>query len=172
MTQKKKAALLAQTRPKKNEPLSSLSVSTDPVKLRKVMETSSLSRKELIIMAQDEFPLFDKSMLTKGMSPDKYGVVLHPCILELMISGVEPEAPQRGVDTQRTRILNHLDKFGSITSLEAMQLYGIMRLASRISELRKSGYDIETVTEKGKNRYGEDTAYARYVMNEGGNDDV
>ena len=92
---------------------------------------------------------------------------------ELPPDDPQPDAPQPGVDTQRTRILNHLDKFGSITSLEAMQLYGIMRLASRISELRKSGYDIETVTEKGKNRYGEQTAYARYILNDiGGNDNV
>lgn len=36
-------------------------------------------------------------------------------------------------------ILRHLRDYGSITSLEAMQEYGIMRLASRISDLKKIG---------------------------------
>ena len=39
--------------------------------------------------------------------------------------------------TQSERIRRHLSDFGTITSLEAMQEYGIMRLASRISELKK-----------------------------------
>lgn len=37
---------------------------------------------------------------------------------------------------QKERILQHLTDFGSITSAEAMQDYGIMRLASRVDELR------------------------------------
>ena len=34
---------------------------------------------------------------------------------------------------QTERILRHLQTFGAITSLEAIQDYGILRLASRIS---------------------------------------
>ena len=40
---------------------------------------------------------------------------------------------------QTERILRHLQTFGAITSLEAIQDYGILRLASRISELKKRG---------------------------------
>ena len=40
--------------------------------------------------------------------------------------------------TQTARILNHLESFGSITSLDAMREYGIMRLASRICDLRQA----------------------------------
>lgn len=54
--------------------------------------------------------------------------------------------------------------YGSITSLEAVNEYGIMRLASRIHDLRVSGYDIIATTEKGKNRYGEPTSYSRYSL--------
>lgn len=64
--------------------------------------------------------------------------------------------------TQCERILRHLRDFGTITSMEAVQEYGIMRLASRINDLRKQGYDIITETATGKNRYDEPTRWAVY----------
>lgn len=66
--------------------------------------------------------------------------------------------------TQCQRIQRHLEDFGSITSIEAMQDYGIMRLASRINDLRNDGVPIVAETVKGKNRYGETTRYARYSL--------
>ena len=41
-------------------------------------------------------------------------------------------------------ILNHLMQFGSITTWEAIQQYGITRLSGRIFDLRKAGYNIIT----------------------------
>ncbi len=69
--------------------------------------------------------------------------------------------------SQRLRIMQHLRKYGSITSLEALTLYGIMRLSSRVSELRKRGELIATVTKKGYNKYGEPIHYAEYRLREG-----
>lgn len=69
--------------------------------------------------------------------------------------------------TQCEKILRHMADHGSITSLEAVTEYGIMRLASRIHDLRVLGYDIEKTTENGKNRYGEPTAFARYSLRSG-----
>ena len=66
--------------------------------------------------------------------------------------------------TQGAKILRHLIMFGSITPLEALKEYGIMRLASRISELRKQGYKITKVMLKDRNRYGEVVHYAKYVL--------
>lgn len=66
--------------------------------------------------------------------------------------------------TQCDRIIRHLEDFGSITSLEAIQEYGILRLASRISDLRRSGYRITSKTVSGKNRYGEKTHYSIYKL--------
>lgn len=68
--------------------------------------------------------------------------------------------------TQNERVIWHLQEYGSISSLEAMQEYGIMRLASRISDLRKTGIPIRREMVKGKNRYGEVTSYARYRVSE------
>ena len=44
--------------------------------------------------------------------------------------------------TQCDKIVRYLNEFGSITQLEALQDLGIMRLASRISELKKEGREI------------------------------
>lgn len=66
--------------------------------------------------------------------------------------------------TQSERIVRHLRDFGSITSLEAMQDYGIMRLASRVSDLKKTGLPIQREMVSGRNRYGEPTSYARYSL--------
>lgn len=63
---------------------------------------------------------------------------------------------------QTERILRHLQTFGTITSLEAIQDYGILRLASRISDLRKEGLPIRREMVSGRNRYGEATSFARY----------
>ena len=69
-------------------------------------------------------------------------------------------------ETQCDRILRHLVDFGSITSLEAMQEYGIMRLASRINDLKCQGYNIISETQTSKNRYGETTHFSVYKLAE------
>lgn len=50
--------------------------------------------------------------------------------------------------TQCERILDYISDFGSITSMEAMQDLGCMRLASRICDLKKQGYSFITKPEK------------------------
>jgi hypothetical protein len=68
--------------------------------------------------------------------------------------------------TQNDRILRHLKDHGSITSLEAMTEYGVMRLASRINDLKCMGYNIISNTIKSKNRYGETIHYSEYRLAE------
>ena len=63
----------------------------------------------------------------------------------------------------KVRILEHFKKYGTLTSMEAFQMYGITRLAARISELREKGYDIRTVMIESTNRYGETVRFANYV---------
>lgn len=65
---------------------------------------------------------------------------------------------------QAEKIARHLETYGSITSLEAMQKYGIMRLASRVSDLKKAGVAIRVEMVSGENRFGEATNYARYSL--------
>ncbi len=66
--------------------------------------------------------------------------------------------------TQNEKILRHLEDYGSITPMEAMEQYGIMRLGARIWELKRKGHKIATAIEHGKNRYGENTSWANYRL--------
>ena len=68
--------------------------------------------------------------------------------------------------TQNARILEYIEKYGSITQLEAISEIGVMRLASRISDLRKKGYNIVSDTVKVMNRYGETCRIKRYSLGE------
>jgi hypothetical protein len=65
---------------------------------------------------------------------------------------------------QCSRILRHLKDHGSITSFEAFNEYGILRLASRINDLRAQGHKIVSETVSGKNRYNETTHYSLYRL--------
>ena len=66
--------------------------------------------------------------------------------------------------TQNERVLDYIDQFGSITQLEALRDIGCMRLASRISDLKRLGYPIISEVEVVKNRYGEKSHIKRYRM--------
>lgn len=68
--------------------------------------------------------------------------------------------------TQCDKVLRHLEDHGSITSFEAFNEYGILRLASRINDLRAQGMAIVSETASGKNRYGETTHYSVYRLAE------
>ena len=62
--------------------------------------------------------------------------------------------------TQAERVLDYIRKHGSITQFQAMQEIGVMRLASRVSDLRKQGFDIKGETVAVKNRF-EETCYVK-----------
>ena len=66
--------------------------------------------------------------------------------------------------TQNERIINYIREFGGITQLDALRDLGVMRLASRISDLRKHGYNITSELVSVKNRYGEKCYIKRYKL--------
>lgn len=66
--------------------------------------------------------------------------------------------------TQCERIRKYLEDFGSITQLQALTDLGIMRLASRISEMRKDGEPIGDRIIEVKNRYGETCRVKEYYI--------
>lgn len=66
--------------------------------------------------------------------------------------------------TQSQRVLDYIEEFGSITQLEALRDLGVMRLASRISDLRRMGVPIESTVETVKNRFEEKTYIKRYRL--------
>lgn len=68
--------------------------------------------------------------------------------------------------TQKQRVKEHLEAFGSITDLEAFNDYRIRRLAAVIFLLRNDDppMDIETEWKKGKNKFGEKTRWGKYTL--------
>lgn len=66
--------------------------------------------------------------------------------------------------SQCDKIVRHLQDHGSITTLEAINEYGILRLASRINDLKRRGYNIVGETKTGRNRYGEKTSFKVYRL--------
>lgn len=69
--------------------------------------------------------------------------------------------------TQAQRVLDYIEQFGSITQYEAMKDLGIMRLASRVSELKKDGHNIIGHMITVKNRFGENCSVKQYRMGGG-----
>lgn len=68
--------------------------------------------------------------------------------------------------TQCEMIEEYLDTYGGITPLEAMRDLGIMRLASRIAEMKKSGLNIKSEMVSVATRNGGRTHIAKYSWEE------
>ena len=66
--------------------------------------------------------------------------------------------------TQNDRILNYMKQFGGITQLEAIVDLGVLRLASRISDMKRQGINIKSETIAVMNRYGEKCHVKRYSL--------
>ena len=64
--------------------------------------------------------------------------------------------------TQVEKIIDYIETEGSITPLDALREFGCMRLASRITDIKRMGYPIKREMETSKNRRGESVRYARY----------
>lgn len=64
--------------------------------------------------------------------------------------------------TQKEKVLKYVDKYGSITPLEALKDLGIMRLAARIHELEKDGIKFAHDKESCVTRDGTIAWYSRY----------
>ena len=65
---------------------------------------------------------------------------------------------------QQERVLNYMNEFGSISSLEAFKDLGVTRLSAVIFNLKRKGHVISSITEKSQNRYGEPVHFSRYRL--------
>ena len=72
--------------------------------------------------------------------------------------------PNKEKVSQVKLIAAHLIQYGSISSIEANELFGCTRLSARIKDLRNAGWPIITDTGTSKNRYGHNTNFAVYRM--------
>ena len=66
--------------------------------------------------------------------------------------------------SQTKEVLKHLQSGQTLSSLEAVNLYGATRLSAIIYDLRKAGYNIISVRRNTINRYGNVTQYVDYEL--------
>lgn len=66
--------------------------------------------------------------------------------------------------TQKERILQHLKKYGSITTWESFELYGDTRLSDKIYRLKKDGYNFDEEWIKKTNRFGDPVDFKKYIL--------
>lgn len=66
-----------------------------------------------------------------------------------------------------TEVLKHLQTYGCITSMEAIENYKATRLSDIIFRLRKRGVKIQTIDIPFVDMYGTKSTYGKYVLCEG-----
>ena len=68
--------------------------------------------------------------------------------------------------TKTQAVKDHLKINGSITTWQAIQMYGETRLSDVILKLRQKGWDIKSVWKEGVDRNGNDCRWVEYVYTE------
>jgi hypothetical protein len=63
-------------------------------------------------------------------------------------------------------VLGWLKTGAGISSMEAIKQFGATRLSAIIFNLKRKGYNIETVWCEGRDRFGNQTRFARYYLRE------
>jgi hypothetical protein len=66
--------------------------------------------------------------------------------------------------TQNERIIEYIKENGGITQFEATAELGVLRLPSRINDLKNLGYPVVDEWVKVKNRFGETCNVKRYRL--------
>ena len=67
---------------------------------------------------------------------------------------------------QADRIMDYIERFGSISSWEAYSDLGVTQLGARIFELKQRGVEFTKERVSTKNRFGEATHFDRYMFKE------
>lgn len=70
-------------------------------------------------------------------------------------------------NTKTMAVTEHLIQHGSITSMEAFELYGATRLSAIIFELRRKGFNISNEWLETTDRYGSTIRFVRYRLEVG-----
>lgn len=66
--------------------------------------------------------------------------------------------------TQKEKIIEHIKKYGSITSYEAYMDLGITQLGARLDQLKKDGYEFKTEWITKKNKDGAIVSFKKYYL--------
>lgn len=66
--------------------------------------------------------------------------------------------------TQREQIYEYIERFGSITPMQAFSDLGVTKLATRVSEMRADGIVIDGEYVTAKNRLGKTVRFMKYTL--------
>ena len=66
--------------------------------------------------------------------------------------------------TQKGKILRYCEEHGSITVRDAFETLNINSPTKRISELKRAGYDVQSIMEERVNSDGEAVKFKRYFI--------
>lgn len=69
--------------------------------------------------------------------------------------------------SQKEKVLKYLQSGKTLTPIQAMNWWGVMRIGARIWDLRDEGYNITTTMKEVKNRYGQKCMVAEYRLEKG-----
>ena len=72
--------------------------------------------------------------------------------------------PLENLSNQCQRIMRYLEEHSCIDPIRALTELGIMRLAARISDLEKAGYQFHHEMVDSVNRFGEKISYMEYRL--------
>lgn len=67
-------------------------------------------------------------------------------------------------NSQYNTVMNHLIKYGSINTVEAVKQYNVYRLGAVIFNLRQGGMDIKTSVHTFENNNGRKSNVAKYIL--------
>lgn len=77
----------------------------------------------------------------------------------------KPKFTDNSTQNQRTKLLDYLIEYGSITTAEARKILDVMSPAPRIMELKARGYSIVTLVDSWTSEHGiNHKGIARYVL--------
>ena len=65
---------------------------------------------------------------------------------------------------QKTRVMDYMNEYKSITSLEAFRDLGVTRLSAVIFDIKKSGVPIKSERMQSINRFGEVVYFSKYSI--------
>ena len=84
---------------------------------------------------------------------------------QMTIDEVDKAVNLKGEKVKQTElVLMYLKQYGTITPVDAMREFGIMRLASRVSDLKRAGFNIQSRMKQSTNRFGKPVHYAEYFV--------
>lgn len=69
--------------------------------------------------------------------------------------------------TQKGKILGYCAEYGSITIREAFEKLHINSPSKRISELKRAGYNVQSMVETRTNSNGDEVRFKRYFIKDG-----